>query len=110
MPLARERELLERVAVLGRASAAHRERPGHLAHVEIVLRVEREPVRRGEAAGRRHLRRAPAGEYLPVLVEDAHPRLAELLGYLAGAEVVVALVPRQLGHVDVAFRVERDVR
>src|SRR5262252_2517710 len=105
-----ERELLERVAVRRSAVAAHREGPGNLAHVEVALRVEREPVRRGEAAGRRDLRRAPAREHLPVLVVDAHAGLAELRGRSTGAIVMVAFVPRQLGNVDVALRVEGDVR
>src|SRR5262249_21147598 len=105
-----ERELLERVAVLGRTAAAHRESPGDFAHVEVVLRVERETVRRREAARRFDLGRTPACEHLAVLVVDAHARLPELLRSLAGAIVVVALVPRQLGHVDVAQLVEGDVR
>jgi hypothetical protein len=39
-------------------AAAHRESSSDLAHVDVVLRVQRETVRRGETSGRRHFQRA----------------------------------------------------
>src|SRR6266567_8403918 len=71
-----EEELLERVAVRRGAAAADREGPGDLAHVDGACGVHREPVRRGKAAGGRGVRCTPAGQQVPVRVEDAHPTLA----------------------------------
>src|SRR6476646_664955 len=88
-----------RIAESRRAPAAHRERPRDLAHVEIVLRIERETVRRGEAARRSDLGGSPARENLSVLVVDAHARVAGLLDHLAFAIILITFVPSELGHV-----------
>src|SRR5438874_302012 len=73
-----EGELLERVAVRRGAAAADREGPGDLAHVDGARGVHGEPVRRGKAAGGRRVGCTPAGQQVPVRVEDAHPTLARL--------------------------------
>src|SRR2546425_637390 len=54
-----QRELLERVAAGRDMAAAPRERPRHLAHVHVAVRVDPDAVRRSEAAGRDGVRPAP---------------------------------------------------
>src|SRR5919108_3870093 len=102
-------ELLERVAVGGRQSAAHGEGPGHFADVDVTFRIDCEPVRRREAAGLRGFRRAPPREEAAVAVEDAD---AAVLRGLRGAVAArdLAGVPPELGHVGASGRVEDEVR
>src|SRR5262245_14772344 len=68
-----QRELLERVATRGHATAALGERPGDLGHVDVAARVHCDAVRGREAARSGSLGRAPAGQQPPVLVEYADP-------------------------------------
>src|ERR1700675_3727918 len=106
-----EGKLLERVAILGRAAAAHRESPGDFANVKVVLRVERETGGCCETAGRRLFRRAPAREDLAILVEDAHPRVTLIFpGNWTKALRGVAFVPREFRHIRPAQRVEDEMR
>src|SRR5204862_3781989 len=71
-----QRELLERVAAGGREPAAHRERPGHLAHVDVAPRVHGQTVRRREAPGRAGVGAAPPRQHPARVVVDAHPAAA----------------------------------
>src|SRR5258705_1374586 len=66
-------------------------------------------MRCGETSGCRHFGRAPARQDFAFLVEDAHARVAR---YLDRTEALrdVALVPRELGHVGAAHRIESEVR
>src|SRR6185437_5531445 len=97
------------MAVRGRAAAAHRESPRDLAHIEVVLRIQGETMRRGETSGCRHFGRAPARQDFARFVEDAHARVAR---YLDRTEALrdVALVPCEFGHVSAAERIEGEMR
>src|SRR5262245_13476261 len=103
-----EAELLEGVAVRGGETAADREGPRHLAHVDVAARVDGDPVGSREASRRGRLQGAPAREQAALLVVHAHPARARLgdrsvsLGFHPG-------VPPQLGHVGTALGVEHDV-
>jgi hypothetical protein len=67
-------------------------------------------VWRHKAAGIGGLRRAPAREHLAVPVVDTHAGVAVLFDLLAFAVVMVAFVPRELGDVGVAVRIEAQMR
>src|SRR5712692_8048105 len=101
-------EFLEGVTVRGRVPPAHREGPGHLAHVDVALRVHRDAVRRREVAGSARLGPAPAREHAALGIEDAHPpgpRLRD--GPLTTRGL--ARVPPQLGDEGAALGVEDEV-
>lgn len=103
------RELLERVAVLGRAPTADCEGPRDFAHVEIVLRIERQSVRRGEAAGRGAFGCSPAREQCALGIENRKPRVPHL-GDRPEAVRGIPFVPCKFGDVDIALRIEREMR
>src|SRR5215471_8711861 len=71
LALLHQSKLLKRVAIFGSAAAAHGKCPGHLAHVEVSLGIEREAVRRSEAAGCRAVGCAPARQQLAGRIENA---------------------------------------
>src|SRR5215510_8514657 len=88
--------------------AAHREGPGHLAHVDGALRIDGQAVRRREAARRAGIRAAPARQDLAVPVVDADPAVAGL-GDGSMAPGDGARVPPQLGDEGATLLVEDDV-
>src|SRR5262249_61454292 len=71
-----QRKLLKRVAIFGSAAAAHGECPGHLAHVEISLGIQRKAVRRSETARCRGVGCAPARKQLASRIENAETCVA----------------------------------
>src|SRR5947208_6014161 len=101
-------ELLEGMAVRGRVSPAHREGPGHLADVDVALRVHGDAVRGREIAGRARLGPAPAREHAALGIEDAHPAGP---GLRDGPMTTrgLARVPPQLGDEGPALGVEDEV-
>src|SRR5687768_5489399 len=104
-----QRELLERVAAFGRVPAADRERPRDLAHVDVAFRVDGQPVRCSEAAGRAGVGTAPAREHAAVPVVHAHAAVARLDdGPVPSGRR--SRVPPQLGDVRASLRVEDEMR
>src|SRR4029453_13371918 len=100
--------LLERVTSGGCQAAAHRERPRHLAHVDVAARVDGEAMRRSEAAGGAGVGRAPAREHSSVLVEHADAAVA----WLGEGPVPLRRLsagPPELRDVRAALRVEHEV-
>src|SRR6476620_4551960 len=69
-------KFLKRVAVFRSSATAHGERPGHFAHVEIVLGIQRQPVWRREAAGCGAVGCAPACKQLALRIENAEAGMA----------------------------------
>src|SRR5678815_616559 len=65
-----QRELLERVTVLGHVPTASRERPRDLADVDIVAGVDGEAVRRREAPRGDRVGTTPAREHATLTVVD----------------------------------------
>ena len=105
-----QRKLLERVAIPGRTAAADAKGPGHFADVDIVFRVQCQPVRRDKTAGRGAVRRAPACEQLAFRIKNAEARMTHFGDGRALTERVVALVPRQFRHVNIALGIKAQMR
>src|SRR3989442_9644867 len=88
-----QRELLERVAAGRDMAAAPRERPRHLAHVHVAVRVDPDAVRRSEAAGRDGVRPAPPGDHAAVPIVDADTPRPDLAGGSIAARRLARLPP-----------------
>src|SRR5262245_47013314 len=108
-PLHHHSKLLKRVAVSGSAAATDGKRPSHLAHVEIRLGIQGKAVWCGEAAGCGAVGCAPARKQLASRIKDTETCMTHSADR-AEAVRIVANVPGELGHVDIALSVKREVR
>src|SRR5437867_3469701 len=91
------------------ADPATGERPGNLAHVHVALRVDRDAVRRREAAGRRRIRPAPARQHPAVAIVDADATRLDVARRPVAARRLPRLPP-ELRDVGAPGAVEHDVR
>src|SRR5262245_61876532 len=101
-------ELLEGVAVGGGETAADREGPRHLAHVDVAARVDGDAVRRREASRRGRLQGAPARQQATLRGVQVHAPVARLADGSVPMRFL-PVMPPELGHVGAALGIEHDV-